>query len=238
MIRRPPRSTLFPTRRSSDLPTQEVLIRTYTQEFVIENVTYDYQGEFVCKATNEINGEERTVQSDPVKVEVTGAPQVLRYKAKERVMVPIGADAALEVEFCANPVSNQSWHLDNGSGNKVILASGTAHGRFFADSVKNHPNRPDCYISTLRINGAHPTDSHTYELRLSNLHGVDTHTIHLAVQEHVAQEYLIAVVIGCVISLLLLILVTIYMVKAGKCCCSASTSHGTKKDCKPNDLER
>ena len=49
-------------------PTQEVLIRAHTQEFVIENVTYDYQGEFVCKATNDINGEERTVQSDPVKV--------------------------------------------------------------------------------------------------------------------------------------------------------------------------
>ena len=49
-------------------PTQEVLIRAHTQEFVIENVTYDYQGEFVCKATNDINGEERTVQSDAVKV--------------------------------------------------------------------------------------------------------------------------------------------------------------------------
>ena len=97
-------------------------------------------------------------------------------------MVSIGADAALEVEFCANPMSNQSWHLDdNGSGNKVILASGTGHGRFVAETIKNHPNRPDCYISTLRINGAHPGDSHTYELRLSNQHGVDTHTIQLAV---------------------------------------------------------
>lgn len=218
-------------------PTQEVLIRAHTQEFVIENVTYDYQGEFVCKATNDINGEERTVQSDPVKVMVTGAPQVLRYKAQKNVMVPIGETAELQVEFCANPMSNQSWHLENGSGNKVILASGTGHGRFQAETVKNHPNRPDCYISTLRINGAHPTDSHNYELRLSNQHGVDTHTIRLAVNQHVAQEYLIAVVIGCVISGLLLILVTIYMVKAGKCCCSKSSSHGSKKDCKPNDLE-
>ena len=62
--------------------------------------------------------------------------------------------------------------------------------------------------------------------------------IYLLFLEHVAQEYLIAVVIGCVISGLLLILVTIYMVKAGKCCCSKSSSHGSKKDCKPNDLER
>jgi len=219
-------------------PTQEVQVRAHTQEFVIENVTYDDQGEFACIATNIINGEERKVQSEPVKVEVTGAPQVLRSKAQKFKMVPIGDDAILEVEFCANPMSNQSWHLDNGSGNKVILASGTGHGRFIAETVKNHPNLPDCYISTLKINGAHPTDSHNYELRLSNQHGVDTHTIQLAVKEHVGQEFLIAVVIGCVISGLVLILVTIYMVKAGKCCCcSKSSSHGSKKDCKPNDLE-
>ena len=56
------------------------------------------------------------------------------------------------------------------------------HGRFHAETVKNHPNKPDCYISTLRINGAHHDDSHNYELRLSNQHGVDTHTIQLAVK--------------------------------------------------------
>ena len=58
----------------------------------------------------------------------------------------------------------------------------TGHGRFHAETVKNHPNKPDCYISTLRINGAHHDDSHNYELRLSNQHGVDTHTIQLAVK--------------------------------------------------------
>lgn len=60
------------------LPTQEVLIRKYSKEFVIDNVTYDYQGTFVCEATNEIDGEERSVQSDHIQVEVVGAPQILR----------------------------------------------------------------------------------------------------------------------------------------------------------------
>ena len=32
------------------LPTQEVLIRGYEQQLVIPDVTYDHQGEFVCKA--------------------------------------------------------------------------------------------------------------------------------------------------------------------------------------------
>merc|ERR1711994_413827 len=139
-----------------------------------------------------------------------------------------------------NPISNQSWHLGDAlTGNKVILASGTGHGRFVAEIVRASNNKPDCYISTLRINGAHAEDSHTYELRLSNQHGVDSHIVHLAVQDFtVSQESLIAVVVGCILTALVLILIIIYLVKADKCCCSSkSASHGTKKDCKSNDLE-
>ena len=230
----PPRYTWL-----QKLPSQEVLIRSYEKEFIIGNVTYDYQGEFVCKATNEINGEERTVQSEPIEVKVSGPPQVLKYKVKEAVAVPIGADAVLQVEFCANPMSNQSWHLGDKNGNKVILASGTGHGRFVAETVKKSPSKPDCYISTLKINGAHPTDSHTYQLRLSNQHGVDTHTIKLAVKDKISQEKL-AVLIGTVATILILIiiLVIIYMCKADKCCCASTSNHGHKKDCKNSDLER
>ena len=72
----------------------------------------------------------------------------------------------------------QTWW--NGSLKNAVIFTG--HGRFHAETVKNHPNKPDCYISTLRINGAHHDDSHNYELRLSNQHGVDTHTIQLAVK--------------------------------------------------------
>ena len=57
--------------------------------------------------------------------------------------------------------------------------------------------------------------------------------------EHVSQESLIAVVVGAILTALVLILIVIYLVKADKCCCSSkSTSHGSKKDCKTNDLER
>ena len=169
------------------LPTQEVLIRGYDNHLVIDNVTYEHQGEFVCTAENEINDETRTYQSEPIKVEVTGAPQVLRYAAKRHVVVGIGAEAVLEVEFCANPVSNQSWHLGDmglGTGNNIILAAGTGHGRFVAETARpvSDGKRDHCYISTLKIQGAHPSDSHNYELRLSNAHGVDKHLIQLAVR--------------------------------------------------------
>lgn len=39
---------------------------------VIDNVTYDYQGEYECRATNYINGQERTVPSEPVSLQVVG----------------------------------------------------------------------------------------------------------------------------------------------------------------------
>lgn len=167
-------------------PNQEVRIRGYAKQLVIENVTYDHQGEFVCEAINEIKGQKRSTQSDPLKVEVSGAPQILKYSAKKEVVVGIGTDAVLEVEFCANPLSNQSWHLGDmgtGTGNNIILAAGTGHGRFIAETVRAATEKgPGCYISALKINGAHPTDSHTYELKLSNSHGIDTHTIALQVE--------------------------------------------------------
>jgi hypothetical protein len=81
------------------LPTHEVLVRGYSQHLLIENVTYDHQGEFVCKAVNVINGEQRSVQSDPITVEVTGAPQVTHFGAIKEVIVGDGEDAVLEVRI-------------------------------------------------------------------------------------------------------------------------------------------
>ena len=41
------------------LPSHEVLVRGHTRQLYIENVTYDDQGEYVCKAINEL-GEDIT----------------------------------------------------------------------------------------------------------------------------------------------------------------------------------
>lgn len=166
------------------LPTQEVLIRGYEKTLIIDDVTYDHQGEFVCKAINTIRGEERSVQSDPIRVEVSGAPQVMKYAAQHEVRVQNGEDAILDVLFCADPLPKQAWHLGDlgsGTGNNIILAAGTGHGRFMAESLKK-ASKEDCYISTLRINGVVASDSHHYHLKLSNDQGSDDHTIHLVVK--------------------------------------------------------
>eukprot|EP00096_Caligus_rogercresseyi_P016613 TRINITY_DN934_c0_g1_i3.p1 TRINITY_DN934_c0_g1~~TRINITY_DN934_c0_g1_i3.p1 ORF type:complete len:638 (+),score=151.88 TRINITY_DN934_c0_g1_i3:127-2040(+) len=219
------------------LPTQEVLIRGYNRELLIENVTYDHQGEFVCKAVNTIRGESRSVQSQPIRVEVKGAPKVNPLISEREIRVQNGEDAVLEVHFCGDPLPKQSWHLGDmgsGSGNNIILAAGTGHGRFIAEKeVKS--SKEDCYVSILRVNGAHSTDSAPYELRISNDHGSDSHIVHLSVRDHVSQESLIAVVVGCILTLLLLILIIIYAVKADKCCCGAGKD---KKNFKQqSDLE-
>lgn len=48
------------------------LERGQASRLVIDNVTYDYQGEYECRATNVINGQERTMASEPVSLQVVG----------------------------------------------------------------------------------------------------------------------------------------------------------------------
>lgn len=166
------------------LRTQEVLIRGYEKKLVIPNITYDHQGEFVCKAVNIIRGEERSVQSEAISVKVSGAPQVMKYSAKKEVRVQDGEIARMEVLFCADPLPKQAWHLGDqgsGAGHNIILASGTKHERFSAE-VAQQADRDDCYVSALVINGAHADDSHAYQLKLENNHGTDTHIVHLVVR--------------------------------------------------------
>ena len=155
------------------------MIREYAQQLFIENVTYEDQGEYVCKAINVINGETRSVQSDPITLEVTGAPQVMRFGVQTEVIIEDGQDAILESRFCADPLPEQLWHL-GASGDNIILAAGTTHGKFTAEIVRKI--KEDCYVSTLRINGADPSDSYVYELRLTNAHGTDSYKIDLKVR--------------------------------------------------------
>ena len=53
------------------------------QRLVLTNVTYDQQGQYICLAANKINGNIREVQSDPVSLQVVGAPKVrLQFPSK------------------------------------------------------------------------------------------------------------------------------------------------------------
>ena len=198
------------------LPTGEVLVRGYEKDLVIPSVTYEHQGEFVCGAKNTV-GE---TQSEPVRVEVRGAPSVAKHRVVTEVVVRTGEDANLEVEFCSNPKPEQRWNLGpvGGQTAHIVLSDNQRHGRFVVDKLMPVSSK-DCYIGVLRILGAHPADSREYLLQLKNPHGVDTHTVKLVVIDNqVSQEIFIAIVVGGILTLLLLSLIIIYLVKADKCC--------------------
>jgi len=214
------------------LPTHEVLVRGYSQHLQIENVTYDHQGEFVCKAVNVINGEQRSVQSDPIIVEVTGAPQVTQFAAIKEVIVGNGEDAVLEVRFCADPLPEQLWHLGE-TGDNMILAAGSRHKRFVVNTVRKL--KEDCYISTLRILDVEQADTTVYQLRLTNSHGTDMHEIRLVVREHLSPQMLIfvGVTVGIVLTILFMTMIILYCVKTQACCCRLDSSSKHK----PSDVE-
>lgn len=46
------------------------------QRLILTNVTYEQQGQYMCLASNKINGNVREVKSDPVSLQVVGAPRV------------------------------------------------------------------------------------------------------------------------------------------------------------------
>ena len=51
---------------------ETVYVRGSDPMLVIHNVTYDFQGKYICKATNVISGTERTTQSNPIDLSVFG----------------------------------------------------------------------------------------------------------------------------------------------------------------------
>jgi Immunoglobulin domain len=51
---------------------EKVILRGAEPRLVLSNLTYDHQGEYVCRAANKIAGVERPVQSEPIPVHVKG----------------------------------------------------------------------------------------------------------------------------------------------------------------------
>ena len=54
------------------LPSNQILKRGYEDKLVIEDTSYDHQGEYVCEAVNVIGDQKKSVQSEPIRMEVRG----------------------------------------------------------------------------------------------------------------------------------------------------------------------
>lgn len=53
-------------------PPDTVIVRSSEPKLVFTNITYDYQGDYVCVVSNMISGTKRTIQSQPITLQVIG----------------------------------------------------------------------------------------------------------------------------------------------------------------------
>ncbi|KAG8201035.1 hypothetical protein JTE90_002711 [Oedothorax gibbosus] len=182
----------------------------------IHNVTYQFQGQYVCEATNVINGHHYKDTSHEITLDVTGAPQVLTDTArtKPRVVVEKDEDAVIAVYFCSDPSPRRSfWEWGS-----IKLESGEAHVRYIAEALHYDEGAKDCYEARLIVRGVDGTDSRKYTLNVENERGSETFAVALEVREPVAMSVVIGIVVGCIILLLIITLVILYLLKAERMC--------------------
>lgn len=192
-------------------------VRGHNASLTIEAVTYGHQGSYVCVATNEIKGHERRVQSEPIRLEVVGAPEVLRYSVSPEVQVERGQDALIQMVFCSDPKprrANWEW------GSKQ-LETGSGTGRYVAETlskIRGDSGEDDCYAARLLVQHANPADARNYYFNVENERGADRYAVSLAVREPMSMSVVIGVVVACLALLVIVTLVVLYTFKTEKWC--------------------
>ncbi|KAG8306262.1 hypothetical protein J6590_051606 [Homalodisca vitripennis] len=207
----------------------DAMLRGSESRLVIRNVTYDHQGEYVCRVVNLIGGRERMVQSEAVSLQVVGAPQILREGGEDasvEVVVMRGQPALLRQVVCADPRPRRVvWEWGS-----LQLAAGQGQGRYHAEELIQD-DREDCYEARLNIQDVELSDSRNYFMYVENDRGSDRCSVRLAVREPIAMTTLISLAGACFVVFLLCILCGVYCVRAEKCC------FNRRGDFRPTDLE-
>ncbi|KAL3285009.1 hypothetical protein HHI36_019138 [Cryptolaemus montrouzieri] len=207
-------------------PSDMIIERARDSKLYIANVTYDYQGEYRCKVTNIIKGEERIEISEPIILQVHGAPQVLRHTTMPEVFIEKGETAELSMVVCADPRPRVvAWEWGS-----LRLEAGSERGRFKVDDISQE-QREDCYQTTLHIRDASASDSRAYYLAVENDRGTDRHAVQLHVNEPLQMSTLVSLAGGLLLAFLLAICIFIYVIRTEKCCFSRKSAF------KPPDVD-
>ncbi|XP_074038362.1 kin of IRRE-like protein 1 isoform X2 [Leptinotarsa decemlineata] len=208
------------------VPADSNIERGRDAKLYISNVTYDFQGEYRCKVTNIIKGEERSEISEPIILQVHGAPQVLRHSATPEVVVERGQPADLSMVVCADPRPRfVAWEWGS-----LRLEAGAEMGKYKVDDVIQE-DVEDCYLATLHIRDTTSTDSRAYYLAVENDRGTDRHAVQLYVNEPLQMSTLVSVAGALLVIFLLFICVCVYAIRAEKCC------FARKGDFKPSEID-
>ncbi|XP_013787845.2 carcinoembryonic antigen-related cell adhesion molecule 5-like isoform X2 [Limulus polyphemus] len=181
---------------------------------IITNITYSFQGRYICEARNYIKGIEYKVQSEEIKLDVTGRPQVITDMTvtKDTVVVEKNEDATISVEFCSDPKPDRVfWEWGS-----LKLDTGSELARYSAEEYMEIRDRDDCYEARLIIRNVEGSDSRKYTIHIVNFKGEEDYGVTLKVREPVSVSMVIGVAVGCIIVLVVLIVVGLFVLKKHK----------------------
>ncbi|XP_042903906.1 irregular chiasm C-roughest protein isoform X2 [Parasteatoda tepidariorum] len=190
--------------------------RTNNATFYIQNVTYNYQGIYLCQASNTINGQFNTVKSEEIFLDVTGPPQLMIENAPlvSHMVVDKDETAKIIIRFCSDPEPRRSyWEWDS-----FRQETNSNTGRHDASEIQKIPNKDDCYDARLIIRNVEGGDSKTYTLVVENDKGHETFSIVLEVREPFILTLMIGGAVVVILILICLLALLICLVRKEKCC--------------------
>ena len=205
-----------------------------TGDLVLEEVSYEDSGEFLCRASNIVGGQPREVLSEPVSVEVRGAPEVRQDGTVQDIILTEGETLDLRLKFCSNPTPVISWRF----------------GQLILDASKSNVEKTDaennCAVSNLKINEIGMEDAGEYFLAVENEHGHAEQRIVITVVKNIfTREIIIAMVAGSLLTIALVTLVTVTRCRACssekvrdvESCGTSTTSDNNKNEKLDSDNE-
>ncbi|XP_076391602.1 kin of IRRE-like protein 3 isoform X3 [Megachile rotundata] len=190
------------------------------QRLVLTNVTYEQQGQYICLASNKINGNVREVKSDPVSLQVVGAPRVVKPAITEKLVIATteGSPARLEIRLCSNPKPQLvAWEW----GSTRLHAGEALQPRYRALDLEPLAVE-DCYAAVLELSSTVKEDQRLYHVIVENDRGSDRRALMLRVDEPGQIPLVIGAVAGFTV-LSVLIMGFVCFLRSDRCCVARNT---------------
>ncbi|XP_071862297.1 kin of IRRE-like protein 3 [Bombus fervidus] len=190
------------------------------QRLILTNVTYEQQGQYICLASNKINGNVREVKSDPVSLQVVGAPRVVKPAITEKFVVATteGSPAKLEIRLCSDPKPRLvAWEW----GSTRLHAGEVLESRYRALDLEPLAVE-DCYIAVLELTSTVKEDQRLYHVIVENDRGSDRRSLMLKVDEPGQIPLVIGAVAGFTV-LSVLVMGFVCFLRSDRCCVARNT---------------